>query len=98
MQSSAAGKGHPASPPPPSGASRPQNREKDGLSVKPLLGLLPPSLYNPETKKVLGLFSAEDLLLAALILLLLDNEENRDPMLIYALLYLLISDYIDLPF
>ena len=36
--------------------------------------------------------------MAALILLFLDNEENDDPMLVYALLYILLSDYIDLPF
>ena len=63
-----------------------------------MLGIIPPSLYNPETKKVFGFLSTEDLLLAALILLFLDNEENDDPMLVYALLYILLSDYIDLPF
>ena len=43
--------------------------------------------------------SAEDLLLAALILVLLDNkcEDEDNSMLIYALLYILLSDHIDLP-
>ena len=59
--------------------------------------LIPPSLYNPETQKVLGLFSAEDILLAALIFLLLENNDSDDSMLVYALIYILISDYIDLP-
>lgn len=64
--------------------------------TSPLFGLIPPSLYNPETKKVLGFLSAEDLLLIALIFLFLDNEDNDDPMIIYALLYILLSDYVDL--
>ena len=44
--------------------------------------------------------SAEDLLIAALILVLLDNSdgERENTMLVYALLYVLISDHIDLPF
>ena len=64
----------------------------------PILGMLPASVYNPETKKILGLFSAEDLLLAALIFLLLDSENNEDSVLVYLLLYILLSEYIDLPF
>lgn len=59
-------------------------------------GLIPPSLYNGETKKVLGFLSAEDLLLVALILLFMDNEDT-DPIIIYALIYILVSEYIDLP-
>lgn len=77
---------------------KPQEKKKLQLPQNPILGLIPTSVYNPETKKVLGMFSAEDLLLAGLIFLLLENEENDDPMLVYALLYILISDYIDLPF
>lgn len=74
-------------------------KKKQGTKPKnPIFGLVPTSVYNPETKKVLGMFTAEDLLLAGLIFLLLENEENDDPMLVYALLYILISDYIDLPF
>lgn len=63
----------------------------------PLLGFLPPSLYNPQTKKILGIIEAEDLLLAALILLLSENEERENSLLIYALLYVLLGDRIDLP-
>ena len=63
----------------------------------PVSAIIPPSLYNPETQKLLGLFSTEDILLAALIFLLLENNDSDDSMLVYALLYILISDYIDLP-
>lgn len=76
----------------------PNLRKKSVSSQNPLLGLIPSSLYNPESQKVLGLFSAEDLLIAALIFLLLENDEENNKMLIYALVYILISDYIDLPF
>ncbi len=58
--------------------------------------LIPPCIYNEDSKKVLGFLSAEDLLLIALILIFLDNEE-KDPIIIYALLYILILEYIDLP-
>lgn len=66
----------------------------------PLTKLIPQSLYNPETGKIFGVLSPEDLLLAALILLLLDSGDDSDDnsFLIYALFYILISDYIDLPF
>lgn len=62
----------------------------------PLLGFLPPSVYNPETKKIFGFLEAEDLLLGALILMLLENEEQENSMLVYALLYVLLGDKIDL--
>ena len=64
-----------------------------------LLKFIPQSIYDPETGKVLSFLSAEDLLLAALILVLLDNkcEDEDNSMLIYALLYILLSDHIDLP-
>lgn len=75
--------------------------QKEKREPKPksfIFGMVPTSVYNPDTKKVLGMFSAEDLLLVGLIFLLLENEENNDPMLVYALLYILLSDYIDLSF
>jgi len=88
----------PPSPPPvhPAKSLPPPKTKKPAQN--PVLGWIPSSLYNPQTKKVLGMFSAEDLLLAGLIFLLLENEEKQDNTLIYALLYILISDYIDLPF
>lgn len=64
----------------------------------PLFSFIPSSVYNPETKKVLGILSAEDLLLIALILMFLDNDENEDPLLIYALLFILVSDWFDIDF
>ncbi|MBQ2613804.1 MAG: hypothetical protein IJB80_00525 [Clostridia bacterium] len=81
-------------PPPP----KPEGKKKPASPKHFLAGWIPSSLYNPETKKVLGVLSAEDLLLAGLIFLLLENEEEQDSMLVYALLYILLSDYIDLPF
>ena len=75
-----------------------QGKKREPKPKNPIFGLVPTSVYNPDTKKVLGMFSAEDLLLAGLILLLLENDENNDSMLVYALLYILLSDYIDLPF
>ena len=73
--------------------------QKTGKS-HPIAKLIPQSIYNPETGKVLGFLSAEDLLIAALILLLIDSgdDENDNSMLIYALVYILISEHIDLPF
>lgn len=65
-----------------------------------LTRFIPQSVYNPETGKVLGFMSAEDLLIAALIILIIDSsdEETDNTMLVYALIYILISDHIDLPF
>ncbi len=77
---------------------KPETSKKTSLSKEGILGLLPPALYHRESKKILGLFSAEDLLLVALMLLFLDSENEQDSILVYLLLYLLISDYIDLPF
>ncbi len=53
-----------------------------------LLDILPSELYNRRTKKILGLVTAEDLLLLALILLVADNDD-ADKALIFALLYIL---------
>ncbi|MDO5310871.1 MAG: hypothetical protein Q4E94_03085 [Clostridia bacterium] len=82
---------------------RPQGKScggDDGRGgILSLLKFIPQSIYDPETGKVLGFMSAEDLLLAALILVLLDNkcEDEDNSMLIYALLYILLSDHINLP-
>lgn len=69
-------------------------------NIHPLMKFIPQSLYNPETGKVLGFLSTEDLFVAALILLFIDNgdECEENSMLIYALLYILLSEHIDLPF
>lgn len=87
-----------------SGAAENKEHKKEEKSVKkqphPITGLIQRSVYNPDTGKVLGLFSAEDLLIVALILLLIDSgdEDEDNSMLIYALIYILISDHVDLPF
>lgn len=66
----------------------------------PLMKFIPRSLYNPETGKVLGVMSADDLLIVALILIMLDSGDDCEDnsMLIYALIYILLSEYIELPF
>ena len=66
----------------------------------PLMKFIPKSLYNPETGKVLGVMSADDLLIVALILIMLDSGDDCEDnsMLIYALIYILLSEYIELPF
>ena len=71
-----------------------------GGALGMLTRFIPQSVYNPETGKVLGFMSAEDLLIAALIILIIDSsdEETDNTMLVYALIYILISDHIDLPF
>lgn len=68
------------------------------FSLKNLLGsFFPPTFYNNKTKKVFGFLTTEDLLLIALILLFSENEENDDSFVVIALIYILLSDYIDLP-
>lgn len=62
-----------------------------------LLDFLPPAIYNPETQKILGVIGAEDLLLLALIFVLSESERSDSRLLVYALLYILVSDYIELP-
>lgn len=67
----------------------------------PILGFIPPTIYNSETHKILGFLSSEDLLLVALILIMLDSEDDcGEPFLVYALIYLLLdfdlSDFLPL--
>lgn len=76
-------------------AARDTEQANGGL-FKLIRGLLPPTVYNPKTKKLFGILSAEDLLIAALIFLFLDSEEEGDPFLVIALIYLLFSDRFDL--
>ncbi len=67
--------------------------------TNPITRFIPQSLYNAETGKVLGFMNAEDLFIAALIILLIDSgcDDGDNTMLILALLYLLLSEHIDLP-
>lgn len=66
----------------------------------PLLNLIPRSMYNPENGKVFGIFSVDDLLIAALVLVLIDggNDCEENNCLIYALIYILLSEHLELPF
>ncbi len=57
---------------------------------------LPPSIYNSKTQKILGILSSEDLLLIALIFLFMENDESDNQLVVLALIYVLISDFIDL--
>lgn len=76
----------------------PQYGEKNTFNISSILNsIIPSSVYNPETKKVFGILTAEDLLIVALIFLFSENSEDCDPLLIPALIYILLSDYIDLP-
>lgn len=73
----------------------PFGRRPSSSGKNPIFGFIPPSVYNPETKKVFGFLKAEDILLVGLILLLLESDNNDEPMLIYILLFVLLADYID---
>lgn len=76
----------------------PQHGGKNTFNISSILNsIIPSSVYNPETKKVFGILTAEDLLIVALIFLFSENSEDCDPLLIPALIYILLSDYIDLP-
>lgn len=81
-------------PPPKQKASA----KKSPKSIFSLLnGFIPPSLYNAETKKLLGHFSTEDLLLAALIFLFFESGSDEGLIMALVLLYVLVSEYIELP-
>ncbi len=74
----------------------PSNRKcKDKSPYAPLLGLIPRHIYNPDTKKILGVLSSEDLLLIALIFLFLESSEDDNPLMVLALVYVLLGEYID---
>jgi hypothetical protein len=64
----------------------------------PIFSFIPTSIYDPDTRKILGFLSAEDLLIIAMILMFLDSEEEGDNLMVYALLYVLASDWIDMDF
>ncbi len=51
--------------------------------------MVPPEIYNRKTKKLLGLFTAEDLLLVSLILMTAESDNSDDTALLIALLYIL---------
>ena len=74
--------------PPPCGKDKKKNRKNP-------LSYLPENIYNPETHKFFGFLSGEDLLIIGLILMILDGGCDEDLILILALLYILLSDWID---
>ncbi len=73
-----------------------KEKSKKNSPYEPLLGLIPRHIYNPHTKKILGFLSSEDLLLIALIFLFLESNDDDNPLLVLALVYVLLGDYIDL--
>jgi hypothetical protein len=70
-------------------------KSKDKCPYASLLGLIPHHIYNPDTKKILGVLSSEDLLLIALIFLFLESSEDDNPLMVLALVYILLGEYID---
>ena len=62
-----------------------------------LYNLLPPSVYNHQSKKLFGFLSAEDLLLLALIFLFAESDCEDSSLLSLALMYILVSEHFDLP-
>ncbi|MBQ9757633.1 MAG: hypothetical protein IJW15_04375 [Clostridia bacterium] len=69
---------------------------KNGKGGSFFENIIPKGLYDPKTKKVLGFFTAEDLLLVALIFIFMDSEDEGNPLMALALLYVLLGDYLDL--
>lgn len=65
-------------------------QDPSGL-IQSILKFIPPGIYNRETKKIFGILTAEDLLLAALILMLADSDDNDDTALLIALVYILMG-------
>lgn len=68
---------------------------KSGMSGL-LQKFLPDAVYNKQTKKFFGIIGAEDLLLLALIFLFMEKDDEENSVLILALLFVLVSDHIDL--
>lgn len=68
---------------------------KKGEGIKNPLKFLPKEIYNPQTHKFFGKLSGEDILIIGLILMVLDSDCDEDMLLVLALLYILLSDWID---
>lgn len=73
------------------GGGKSGGRKEEPNIVKSILNFIPPGIYNTETKKILGILTAEDLLLAALILMIADSDENDDLALLIALVYIFMA-------
>ena len=70
-----------------------EHKNKEGF--KNPLKFLPKEIYNSDTHKFFGRLSGEDILIIGLILMVLDSDCNEDLFLVLALLYILLSDWID---
>lgn len=82
--------------PPPKPCPPPPHKEhKKDKGRKNPLSYLPKEIYNCETHKFFGFLSGEDILIIGLILMVLDGGCDEDLFLILALLYILLSDWID---
>lgn len=90
----------PAPPPPPQPINEQKKPPKNVINeptpnpsglIKSIMNFIPPGVYNRETKKLFGFITAEDLLLAALILMLADSDDNEDTALLIALVYILLG-------
>jgi len=79
----------------PTAKAPPKQKSTNKSPYGPLLGLIPRHIYNPDTKKILGIMSSEDLLLIALIFLFLESSDDDNPLMVLALVYVLLGDYID---
>ena len=73
------------------GGGKSGGRREEPNIVKSILSFIRPGIYNTETKKILGILTAEDLLLAALILMIADSDENDDLALLIALVYIFMA-------
>ena len=82
--------------PPPKDERRDPDRNHPKKKRGFLEGILPSGLYDSKTKKIFGVLTTEDLLLIALIFLLLEKDGEDNKLMVIALLYVLVSDYIDL--
>ncbi len=84
-----------APPHPPKFCPHPEREHKKDKGRKNPLSYLPKEIYNCETHKFFGFLSGEDILIIGLILMVLDRGCDEDLFLILALLYILLSDWID---
>lgn len=74
-----------------------QNTSRHSGGISGLLQrFLPPAVYDKNTKKIFGIIGAEDLLLLALIFLFMEKDDEENSLLVLALVFVLLSDFIDL--
>ncbi len=85
--------GAPPPKPPPKPPKQKACPPKPPAEESSVFRLIPKSLYDPATQKILGIFRAEELLIAALILILLQDKKKENTPVVYALAYILLSDF-----